>query len=178
MKDRGARRDSASRVSAVDLWSKEINCELSSRPLRGYPPKKTAKRSSTQLTTLPPQSPSRRISRSRSISPRTRRFRGRPGAVWAGHASPGRQGADVWSKINGHELGGACMSRRFQVDLPMSCLHDFRSVVKMIGAPKMAVRRSCDVTVGSYLLGDTASGDRAIGKQLTVSGRIELRGAH
>ena len=44
----------------------------------------------------------------------------------------------------------------------------------MIGAPKMAVRRSCDVTVGSYLVGDTASGDRVIRKQLAVSGWIEL----
>jgi len=39
----------------------------------------------------------------------------------------------------------------------------------MIGAPKMAVRRSCDVTVGSYLRGDTVSGDRAIRKQLALS---------
>jgi len=56
----------------------------------------------------------------------------------------------------------------------MSCRHDFRSVVKMIAAPETAVRRSCDVAVGSYLAGDTASGDRAIRKQLAVSGRIEL----
>jgi len=36
----------------------------------------------------------------------------------------------------------------------------------MIAAPKMAVRRSCDVTVGSYLVGDTVSGDRSIQMQL------------
>jgi len=45
----------------------------------------------------------------------------------------------------------------------------------MIAAPKMAVRRSSDVTVGSYLVGDTVSGDRAIRKQLAVSvGREQL----
>jgi len=82
---------------------------------------------------------------------------------------PGVKGADVWPKINGQAVAGHA-GHQLQVD-QMSCRHYFRSVVKMIAAPKMAVRRSCDVTVGSYLVGDTVSGDRSIRKQLALSDR-------